>query len=51
MADEYRRLLLETLKDHLNADVPVGLHLSGGVDSATLLAGISGSEQRFTLFL
>ena len=41
MADEYRRLLMETLKDHLNADVPVGLHLSGGVDSATLLAGIS----------
>ncbi len=36
--EEARALLLETVKLHLDADVPLGVLLSGGLDSSTILA-------------
>jgi asparagine synthase (glutamine-hydrolysing) len=35
---EFRSLLQDTIRHHMVADVPVGLFLSGGLDSTTLLA-------------
>lgn len=36
--EECRMILQETVRCHLESDVPVGLFLSGGMDSSTLLA-------------
>ena len=36
--DEARRLLIESVQLHLRSDVPLGLFLSGGIDSAAMLA-------------
>ena len=36
--DELREILLDTVKHHLIADVPVGVFLSAGLDSTTLAA-------------
>lgn len=41
--DRVRDLLCESLEDRLNADVPVGLFLSGGVDSC-LIAALASRE-------
>lgn len=38
MAERLRDALLDTVRHHLIADVPVGFFLSGGMDSATLVA-------------
>ncbi len=35
---ELRRLLQETVQKHLVSDVPLGVFLSGGLDSSTLVA-------------
>ena len=37
---EYLHLLLESVKLRFRADVPVGINLSGGLDSSTLLAAV-----------
>ncbi len=37
VADEYRSLLTESVRLRFRSDVPVGVNLSGGLDSATLL--------------
>jgi len=37
-AEQIRSTLLEAVKSHLVADVPVGITLSGGVDSSSILA-------------
>ena len=39
---ELRRLLQETVKSHLVSDVPLGVFLSGGLDSSTLVALMRG---------
>ncbi|KAL9597624.1 MAG: hypothetical protein Q9219_005007 [cf. Caloplaca sp. 3 TL-2023] len=40
MIDEVRSKLMETIRIRLQADVPVGIHLSGGIDSS-VIAGIA----------
>ncbi|MGI9212363.1 MAG: asparagine synthase (glutamine-hydrolyzing), partial [Methylococcaceae bacterium] len=53
LADEYAVRLAQAVKRQLRSDVPVGLFLSSGVDSATLLALMSQNTtqpvQTFTL--
>ncbi|MBU2529692.1 MAG: asparagine synthase (glutamine-hydrolyzing) [Elusimicrobia bacterium] len=41
IAEELRNIMTDTVKHHLVSDVPVGLFLSSGLDSTTLLALIS----------
>jgi asparagine synthase (glutamine-hydrolysing) len=40
---EYQRLLEESTAEHLLGDVPIGIHLSGGLDSS-LIAGIAAKK-------
>ena len=48
---ELDRLLTRSMRDHLQADVPVGTWLSGGLDSSTLLHYASqASSQRLKTF-
>lgn len=44
VADETRRLLARAVDDQLVADVPVGLYLSGGIDSSSLVAMAAGQR-------
>lgn len=52
-AEECRALLQETVRCHLESDVPVGIFLSGGMDSSSLvalMARVAGARIRtFTL--
>jgi asparagine synthase (glutamine-hydrolysing) len=47
LAEELRERLRDSVRAHLIADVPVGVLLSGGIDSAVLtaLAALEGSER------
>ena len=47
---EYRQLLEEVTLDHLISVVPLGLHLSGGVDSALLAAIAARSGHQVPTF-
>jgi asparagine synthase (glutamine-hydrolysing) len=45
VADAFGDLLVETIRLRFRADVPVGVNLSGGVDSSTLLAGVHAAGE------
>ncbi len=44
--DELDNLLTQSLKEHLVSDVPVGIWLSGGLDSSTILRYASHAQPR-----
>jgi asparagine synthase (glutamine-hydrolysing) len=44
--EELRRLLAEAVRSHLEADVPLGAFLSGGLDSSTVVAHMSRQMDR-----
>jgi asparagine synthase (glutamine-hydrolysing) len=46
--DQLREILLETVRYHLVADVPVGMLLSAGIDSNVIAALSAGLGQRLT---
>ncbi len=45
VAEEYLELLKESVRLRFRADVPVGINLSGGVDSSTLLSLVHALEK------
>ncbi len=50
-AEELRTLLASTVRDHMIADVPVGVLLSGGVDSSAVLSfAIYGTDKQVKTF-
>lgn len=44
--DEFERMLKQTLRDQMVADVPLGAFLSGGIDSATIVALMQSQSDR-----
>lgn len=53
VSEEYFELLKESVRMRFRADVPIGINLSGGVDSSALLAlvqAIEGKESRVSAY-
>jgi asparagine synthase (glutamine-hydrolysing) len=50
LACELKNLLTSAVKKRMKADVPVGIFLSGGVDSSSILACASTEESRIKTF-
>ena len=49
--EELRSLLASTVRDHMMADVPVGILLSGGMDSSAVLSfAVQGTAKRIKTF-
>jgi asparagine synthase (glutamine-hydrolysing) len=43
-AEEFQRLFVDAVRLHLRSDVPVGVHLSGGLDSTAIICAVSQLE-------
>src|SRR5208282_4165131 len=51
MVEELRQLLGQTVQDHMMADVPVGVLLSGGMDSSAVLSfAVQGTAKQVKTF-
>ena len=48
--EETKRLIVNSVKDHLVSDVPVGMFLSGGYDSTTVLKNVSDLGYKMNTF-
>jgi len=48
--EKTRSLLEASVKMHLRSDVPLGIHLTGGLDSSTLLSIAARHNAKFTAF-
>jgi asparagine synthase (glutamine-hydrolysing) len=44
--DEFQHLFVDAVKLHLRSDVPVGIHLSGGLDSTSILCAMAALRAR-----
>lgn len=54
-AEQFRELILDSLKLHMRSDVPVGATLSGGIDSSSIVSSLIGhfnltDLQTFSIF-
>ncbi|MBI3466419.1 MAG: asparagine synthase (glutamine-hydrolyzing) [Planctomycetes bacterium] len=49
-ANDLRRVLLETTSQHMISDVPVGVFLSGGIDSSSIVAALASQGHRLHTF-
>lgn len=45
-AEEFDEVFAQVMREHLRSDVPIGLFLSGGVDSGTLLGELSRLQSK-----
>ena len=50
LEDDLPRILKESLRSQLVSDVPVGVFLSGGIDSSGLVAFLSGNDTHLNTF-
>jgi asparagine synthase (glutamine-hydrolysing) len=48
-AEELRELFLESIRLHLRSDVPIGIALSGGIDSSSLACAVRRVEPSMTI--
>jgi asparagine synthase (glutamine-hydrolysing) len=49
-AEKYREMLKKSVKMELISDVPVGFHLSGGIDSCSVAVAAMGEVDKFRTF-
>ena len=49
--EKYEKILIDSLKKHFRSDVPIGLYLSSGLDSVSILCGLKKLFQKRRLTL